>query len=218
MAFSRRTSIPSSTDNRYIVSDAGGVQYGGYLHHVILGKGKNGQPAWRGSALPNCVGYCWGRALEMLGITDDSKIKLSTNSARYWYGNTKDGYKRSKTTPKLGAIACWDYGSSGHVAVVEYISPDGSYAITSNSYYGHGGPGDSSWQYWEEATIRKSTGWKHPFLPGGTFQGFIYFLEDEPGPGPTPGPTPTPGPDPHPDINPKRSKFPWALFIDLEEN
>ena len=198
MAFSPRLTKPAIGSKYYTTSD-----YGGYLHYVILGKGENGEPVWQGSALPNCVGYCWGRALEILGTTDDSTIDLSTYSAKYWYGH-KDKYKRGQT-PKLGAIGCWDNGKSGHVAVVEQINPDGSF-ITSNSYYGHGWPESSTWSWWEKATIRPTNGYRHPYLGDNTFQGFIYLIDDEI------GPVPTPGPDPHPEINPKRSKFNWLLF------
>ena len=165
MAFSPRLTKPAIGSKYYTTSD-----YGGYLHYVILGKGENGEPVWQGSALPNCVGYCWGRALEILGTTDDSTIDLSTYSAKYWYGH-KDKYKRGKV-PKLGAIGCWDNGKSGHVAVVEQINADGSF-ITSNSYYGHGWPESSTWSWWEKATIRPTNGYRHPYLGDNTFQGFI---------------------------------------------
>jgi hypothetical protein len=71
------------------------------------------------SALPNCVGYAWGRAYEILG----TRPTLSRGNARDWYGYTADGYKRSpkdtnnKCIPKLGAIVCWN----GHVAVIEKL-------------------------------------------------------------------------------------------------
>ena len=204
MAFSPRLTKPAIGSKYYTVADYGGTNYGGYLHYVILGKGENGNPVWPGSALPNCVGYCWGRALEILGTTDDSTIDLSTYSAKYWYGHS-DKYKRGKT-PKLGAIGCWDNGKSGHVAVVEQINPDGS-CITSNSYYGHGWPESPTWHWWEKAIIKPSNGYRHPYLGDNTFQGFIYLIDDS-----EIGPVPMPGPDPHPDINPKNSKFPWVLY------
>lgn len=83
-----------------------------------------------GSVLPNCVGYAWGRWLELTG-----QHNLSTGNASDWYGNKQDGYQRG-TKPKLGAIACWSRsrGRAGHVAVVESIHEDEG-ITTSNSGY-----------------------------------------------------------------------------------
>lgn len=76
-----------------------------------------------GYGMPNCTAYAWGRAYELLG----SKPKLSTgNAGKWWWYNKNNGYYSYGSTPKLGAIACWDdYDQNqGHVAVVEAISGD----------------------------------------------------------------------------------------------
>lgn len=116
MAFTPRTSAPSSTDKNWIQ-----VSYGGYNKCINISKG---------SVLPNCVGYAWGRFREILGKSP----KLSTSHAYKWYGNTSDGYSRNKNTPQLGAVICWSGGSYGHVAVVEKIYSDRSILISESSY------------------------------------------------------------------------------------
>jgi len=84
-----------------------------------------------GSTIPNCVGYAYGRFMEIMQATS---CNLSTNNAGKWYGNTSDGYARSDK-PQLGAVICWDHpGQAGHVAIVEKINSDGS-IVTSNSAY-----------------------------------------------------------------------------------
>lgn len=115
------------------------------------------------SVLPNCVGYAWGRAYEMLGKAP----KLSRANAETWYAY-KDGYSRGKT-PKLGAIVVWAKGKvgnskdgAGHVAVVEQIHPNGSFTVSQSGYTGKK-------RFWT-STIPKSG-----YLKGYTFLGFIYL-------------------------------------------
>lgn len=109
-----------------------------------------------GYGMPNCTAYAWGRAYELLG----SRPNLSLDSAKYWWDyNKQNNYYPYGSTPKLGAIACWNYSSGGHVAVVEKIT---STTITlSNSAFGgknfyltetavgasNGGVYDSSWRF-----------------------------------------------------------------------
>jgi surface antigen len=120
--FVARTTAPSTTDKHWIHTSKGG------LNECILISGN--------SVLPNCVGYAWGRAYELLG----KRPKLSKNNAENWWGYN-DGYTRSQT-PKLGSIVCWRKGQAGngndgagHVAVVEAIYSDGT-ILCSNSAYG----------------------------------------------------------------------------------
>ena len=87
MAFKARTTAPSTSSKYWKHTSAGGVN-----SCLLIGKG---------SVLPNCVGYAWGRFYEILG----SKPKLSRRNAELWYGYTADGYKRGKK-PKLGAVVC----------------------------------------------------------------------------------------------------------------
>ena len=147
--FSPRLTAPSAADKHWIKSTKGG------LNDCIEISG--------GSVLPNCVGYAWGRFYEIIG----EKPKLSKNNAEMWYGNTADGYKRSKT-PALGAVICWSKGivgnetdGAGHVAIVEQILPNGD-IVTSNSAYGG--------SRFYTTTVKKSDGYNFGAYK---FQGFI---------------------------------------------
>lgn len=148
MTFKPRLTAPSTTDKNWIHTSAGGK------NSCIKISGN--------SVLPNCVGYAYGRFMEILGSTP----KLSRGNAENWWGNTSDGYKRGQT-PKLGAVACWRKGKAGvssdgagHVAIVEQINSDGSIVISQSGY--------NSKRFWTSA-IKKGYA-----LSGYTFQGFIY--------------------------------------------
>lgn len=85
-----------------------------------------------GYGMPNCTCYAYGRAYELLG----SKPRLSTgNAGEWWWYNKNNGIYSYGSTPKLGAIACWDKYDQyqGHVAVVEAI--DGNSVTISESHY-----------------------------------------------------------------------------------
>ena len=62
--FNKRTNAPQPTNNRYI-----NVNYGG-LNYCVVRDPSNG------FVLPNCTGYCWGRALE---TTKSTRVDLSNN-------------------------------------------------------------------------------------------------------------------------------------------
>ncbi len=117
-----------------------------------------------GYGMPNCTAYAWGRAYEILG----TQPKLSLNNANGWYKYNKDNnYYPYGKTPKLGAIACWDNPSGGHVAVVEDIS---STTITfSNSGYGYKN------FYLTHAEIGEANGGVYSY--GWKFKGYIYILD-----------------------------------------
>ena len=148
MSFKERLTPPSTTDKNWIHTSKGGK------NSCILITGN--------SVLPNCVGYAWGRFMEILGSTP----KLSRANAEDWYGYTSDGYKRGQT-PKLGAVICWRKGKTGtesdgagHVAIVEKINSDGSIVISQSGY--------NSGRFWTSTVNKDYT------LSGYTFQGFIY--------------------------------------------
>lgn len=144
MAFRSRISPPSQTNTNYMHVSKGGK------NSCILISGN--------SVLPNCVGYAWGRAMEILGKTP----KLSRRDAKDWYAYKADGYKRGKK-PKLGAVICWSGGTrkKGHVAIVEDVFADGTILISQSGY---GGP-----KFWLSRV-------KPPYnLSGYIFQGFIYL-------------------------------------------
>ena len=114
-----------------------------------------------GNRMPNCTTYAWGRAYEILGHPP----ALNRGHARYWFTNTgpfrnpNDRYERGQV-PRIGAIAVWgtDVGSGfGHVSVVEYVFPNGSFK--------------TSGSVWLGAFFYTSI---HHSLPA-SFQGFIYL-------------------------------------------
>ena len=147
MAFTPRTSAPSTSDKNWIHTSKGGY------NSCILISGK--------SVLPNCVGYAWGRFREILG----SNPKLSRANAENWWSYS-DGYKRGQT-PKLGAVICWRKGKAGvgsdgagHVAIVEKIYSNGDILISQSGY--------KSSRFWT-SVVKKGYA-----LKGYVFQGFIY--------------------------------------------
>lgn len=86
-----------------------------------------------GYGMPNCTAYAWGRAYEIMGYEPD----LSLNDADTWWDYNKENksYPYGKT-PKLGAVACWNYTTGGgHVAVVEKIE-DGEITFSNSAYGG----------------------------------------------------------------------------------
>lgn len=110
-----------------------------------------------GYGMPNCTAYAWGRAYEIMGYEPD----LSLNDADTWwsYNKTNKVYPYGQT-PKLGAVACWNYTTGGgHVAVVEQIK-DGKITFSNSAYGGktfyltyadvddyNGGIYDSTWVF-----------------------------------------------------------------------
>ena len=171
MAFVPRNTnndAPSADNIYYLVPSAGGVN-----ECIEISDG---------SVLPNCVGYCWGRAYEITG----TRPTLSRNNATNWFEYTQDGYQRGNT-PSLGAVACYSGGldGSGHVATIEQINNDGSCVISNSAYNGT--------RFW----VQTITPPFYQFQTGYNFQGFIYaYLTPSP-------PTPT---------YYKRKKFPWVLY------
>lgn len=148
--FTPRLTQPPNTDTHWINTGYGG------LNPCILGYPSYGY----GNCLANCVGYAYGRVYEYMG----SDPHLCINQASAWW-TYNDGYPRSQT-PTLGAVACWDDGASGHVAVVEEIQYSGGQIVSctiSESVYG-----GTIFRTW---TITAASGWYR--FTGYTFQGFI---------------------------------------------
>lgn len=153
--FTPRLSRPANTDPLWINTAYGGT------NPCILGYPSYGY----GSVLANCVGYRHGRGTEILGRPSG----LCINQASAWY-TYNDGYPRS-SEPQLGAIACWDDGASGHVAVIEEVFYTGGIITSctvSESVYGGA--------YFQTATITRASGWKR--FTGYVFQGFIILPVD----------------------------------------
>lgn len=139
-SFSPRTSAPSKSNEYYYSNKNIFFQYG--------------------YGMPNCTAYAYGRAYEIL----KSEPKLCRYNAYEWYDYNKNGkYYDYGSTPKLGAIACWSYSGSGHVAVVEKI--ENGVITFSNSAYG------GSNFYLTTAKTSDS----NPGQSGWNFQGYIYI-------------------------------------------
>ena len=161
MPFTPQLTIPAR-DDPYFLRKA----WGGYSPCRV------GDPEYfSGSALANCVGYCWGIAAKREG-NPNCNIGFSNHTT--WPINAWDwiryphGRTISLTVPQLGAIACWirNDGKSGHVASIEQIDANGD-CLCSES-----GIGMSSYfrtkRYYNDGTggLAKS---------GFTFQGYIYL-------------------------------------------
>ena len=82
--FNKRTNAPQPTNNRYI-----NINYGGLNYCVV-------RDQTNGFVLPNCTGYCWGRALE---TTKSTKVDLSNNQGSVWFSQNKQK---------------WDNGTGGY--------------------------------------------------------------------------------------------------------
>lgn len=116
--FSPRLTAPTTTNKYYLKRGKGGY------NPCILISGK--------SCLPNCVGYCYGRAYEVLG----KDPKLCVNNANDWYGH-KDSWKRVKPSElQAGDIICWDDGIYGHVGFVEKGTKKSQLTISQSAYGG----------------------------------------------------------------------------------
>ena len=111
-----------------------------------------------GYGMPNCTAYAWGRAYEILG----TKPNLSTGNAnQFWgYNLSRNNYSYG-TTPKVGAIICWNGSACGHVAVVEAISGN---KVTIS---------ESAWSGAFFRTYSYNIGSENSTSVGG-FQGYIY--------------------------------------------
>lgn len=85
-----------------------------------------------GYGMPNCTAYAFGRAYE---ITGKRPLIDRGNAGEWWYINKSNNYYKYGSTPKLGAIACWDrYDcNSGHVAIVEKNN-DGNVTLSESRY------------------------------------------------------------------------------------
>lgn len=159
MAFKQRLTAPSKTDKYWL-----STSNGGYNLCIKVAGGP--------SCLPNCVGYAYGRFMEIMGATS---CKLSRGNAGTWYSYKSDGYERG-TTPAVGAVICWSKpGAAGHVAIVEKINSDGSLLVSQSGYKNEQYNPSNSTHFWT-GTCKYSNGsysvsWNSSAY---IFQGFIY--------------------------------------------
>ena len=114
-----------------------------------------------GYGMPNCTAYAYGRVYEILKTEPD----LCPFDAREWFDyNKKNGFYPYGNKPKVGALACFDNESGGHIAVVEKIE-EGKITF-SNSGYGY----KSFYLTYADVNDRNvgNSNWK--------LQGYIYIL------------------------------------------
>lgn len=117
-----------------------------------------------GYGMPNCTAYAWGRAYELLG----KKPNLSMHNANTWYSyNKQHNYYKYGTTPKVGAIACWNQ-NYGHVAVVEGVNSDGTIRMSESNWSGRTNS-SKAFRYFDRV---------NPYSYYGQFQGYIYILDN----------------------------------------
>lgn len=139
---------------------------GGYSEAI------QGSPTQEGlDVLSNCVGYAYGR-FNAIGNYGYMKYLAPVNAEQFInFMNYKEKGVTSGMTPKLGACAVWQKGTSspqdgaGHVAIVEQINADGS-IVTSESGYNAKKP------FWTQKRTNSDGRWGQG--KDYTFLGFIY--------------------------------------------
>jgi surface antigen len=177
-----RTSCPSNNKN-YITTSAGG------WNTCIVGN-----PTKSGAnALANCVGYSSGRFNEIINEARGTSIctyKTLNCNAENFIERAKNAGLSVGSTPKVGAIMCWQKGATlsssdgaGHVCIVEQVY-DNNHVYTSESGY-------NSSYFWN--AHRYNTNGRWGIASGYTFRGFIYLPSDVQSKiDSTPTPTPSP--------------------------
>lgn len=119
-----RTTRPEENNKYYLLQ-----KFGGYAQGIA---GSNGGK----TVLPNCAGYAACRFNEY-NQTGGMKYFAWWRNAEYFYEDGKKQGLKVGSTPKAGAILCWEGigAAAGHVAFVEEVKADGS-IITSESAWG----------------------------------------------------------------------------------
>ena len=165
--FSIRTYKPSKNKN-YITTGSGGWN--------TCIKGYPMDP--NANVLANCVGYASGRFNEIInearGTTGCTYKGLNCN-AEWFIERAQQAGLKTGSTPKVGAIICWQKGSvdggqdgAGHVAVVEKVNSNGT-IYTSESGYG-------STAFWNQTRSNSNGRWGCG--SGYKFRAFIYLPDD----------------------------------------
>ena len=156
LPFVPRLTIPSKTDKNWLKNSS--------WNPSIIGK-----PLYAAySVLANCVGYVWGRWLELSvrhGVPYATIKKLGQHNAAIYWSKFQDGkvFKVGQA-PKLGAIIVWKTSGAGHMAVVEQIKDNGDIVVSASHYNG---------KAFSLTTCKKSN--KYIYKSGVTTLGFIYF-------------------------------------------
>ena len=183
MSFQMRTSCPGSGNKNFIRTASGGWNTcikGSPTHKYC-------------DVLANCVGYASGRFNEIInnvrGTTGCTYKNLNCNAENFIERAKSAGLKVG-STPKVGAIICWQKGNTlsgndgaGHVAVVEDVYDNG-HIYTSESGYG-------SSYFWNSHRYNSNGRWG--IGSGYIFRGFIYLPDDvQKAISDTPAPKPSP--------------------------
>lgn len=162
-----RTTVPLK-DNKYYLRKASG----GYNPCI------KGSPLYcDGSVLANCVGYCYGRAMEVMGETDSTKMLIYSVGAGNWFAKSK--YPKG-ATPQEGAIACWRKNKSraGHVAFIEKVESD-KITFTESGYNNYNFHLVIAYKDYCTIDGKKATTYKFDgtsiIRTGYTMQGYVYI-------------------------------------------
>lgn len=171
MAYIPRLTIPESGNPYYNTIESGGYNpciVGDYPINAS-GKDRTGYPGL--NVYPNCVGHTVGRFNEIIGKGDCSYLG-SINAELFFSRFPKAQGLQTGTTPKLGAVICWQKGKAtsgsdgaGHVAIVEKVINANS-IVTSESGWGAKSP------FWTKARTNNNGRWGQ--VADYKFQGFIY--------------------------------------------
>ena len=115
--------------------------------------------------LPNCTCYCAGRSCEIAGR--NIKTEIPRTNAQTWYADSKWS---KGSVPKVGAIAVWNGGKYGHVAIVEKVEKDA--VVFSQSNYTRE-PSKIDLNYFQVKRYKPVVGKVTPGV-GLTFSGYLY--------------------------------------------
>lgn len=121
----RTTEPPKDNSNlNYRLTSAGGY------NPCVRGGYSNGKRNTVG-ALPNCVGYVWGRWREILGYNHN----LPRGNAKTVYRDAlARGFSGSTNIPRIGSVVVWGGGTYGHVGIVENVESNGDIWVSDSNY------------------------------------------------------------------------------------
>ncbi len=180
--FQIRTSKPGKGNKNYIRTATGG------WNTCIQGKPTDSEC----NVLANCVGYASGRFNEIINEarkTTGCTYKTLNCNAENWVERAKSVGLKTGSTPKVGAIMCWQKGTlasqdgAGHVCIVEKVYSNSS-VYTSESGY-------NSKAFWNANRTNSNGRWGSGSAY--KFRCFIYLPDDvqkivdgdQPGPSPS---------------------------------
>ena len=166
--FQIRTSKPGAGNKNYITTDRGGWN--------TCIKGKPTDPEC--NVLANCVGYASGRFNEIInearGTSGCTYKTLNCNAENFIERAISAGL-RTGSTPKTGAIMCWQKGATlsgndgaGHVSIVEKVY-DNNHIYDSESGY-------NSSAFWNAHRYNNNGRWGSG--EAYKFRAFIYLPDD----------------------------------------